>query len=120
MRQYFSLPHFQHSLCPLSHDKPFPAELHLPEKTRVTSSKLLQLFLQLCRLSARLLQAQEHQEELGMRRARAEGPLGLTTVQRKGNSVGVEAIPLHWHCQEHSGVSQIQGVPGGDTGTGWG
>lgn len=55
VRQYLFLPLSQHSLCPLRHDKPFPAELHLPEKTQITPSKLLQLFLQLCRLSARPL-----------------------------------------------------------------
>lgn len=55
-----------------------------------------------------------------MEKESAEEPLGSTTVQMKGNSVGMEALPLHWHCQEHSGASHIQGVPGGDTGTGWG
>lgn len=40
-----------------------------------------------------------------MRTESAEEPLRLTTTQRKGNSMGMKAIPLHWHCHpKHSGV----------------
>ena len=38
-------------------------------------------------------------------------PLRSTTVQRKGNSIGMEGIPLHRHCRRHQrGVGQTQGA----------
>lgn len=52
-----------------------------------------------------------------------EEPLRSATVRRMGNSIGMKAIPLHWHCHhERSGAGPIQGsqTQKGDTHTGWG
>lgn len=40
-----------------------------------------------------------------------EEPLRSTAMQRKGNSIGMKAIPLHWRChRERSEESQTQGA----------
>ena len=126
-----SPPRFQYSSCPPSHDEPFPAELHPTEKTPSTPFKLPQrqqsLLVQqeqprartgLAALSA-AMQALCH--ALATRKAprgagreddkSTEEPLRSTAMQRKGNSIGMKAIPLHWRChRERSEESQTQGA----------
>lgn len=124
-----SPPGFQYSSCPPSHEEPFPAELHptenihplqTPPKAVVApgATRAPNACTWLAALSA-ALQALCH--ALATRKAprgagheddkSTEEPLRSTTVQRKGNSIGMKAIPLHWRCHhEHSGAGQIRGA----------